>query len=105
MAKVKYTKDYFTKEEKELMRRVIDRIWDVIAYDVLVNNDGEPDESVTVPATEVAEYCLDADRWEAYGGTTKEEFRPLIDKLYALDGWDEWKKAVNDILPYKVYGY
>lgn len=76
------------------------RTWDAIGYDCLVNDMGEPDESVTMSRDEVMEIVADAGHMKMYGN----------DK----EAWEAWQKlpsyekkleAISGAFLYEIYGW
>jgi hypothetical protein len=60
----------FTGKDEKMDKRLMQaacRTWDVIGGDCLVNNMGEPDESMTLPRSHVIEIVGDADYMLMYG--------------------------------------
>jgi len=85
-----YTKDYFTDEEKQVLKRNVRKTWNNIASDYLSLGDGP------ISAVEGVQVCLDADRWRY--SDDGEAMPPIMDKLRAL-GWGtaSWAAAAHDI--------
>ena len=88
------------KEMKERMERMARRTWDQIAGDCLVNEDGEPDESVTLPRADVMEITCDADHMEMYG-RDKEAYEAWD----ALPNYEAKLEAISGAFTYETYGW
>lgn len=75
------------------------KTWQSIGADCLVNERGEPDESVTLSREEVIELVTDADRLVTYGGDDE-----AAKAYYNLD--DKDKDELSKLaFPFAQYGW
>ena len=88
--------------EKEMKRRIEDmanRTWDAIGADLLVDEDGNIDESASLPKDEVMEVVCDADRMEMYG-----DDKEAYETWKALPTYKDKQKAIDGAFPSEFYG-
>jgi len=89
----------FSELELGILSRTINRTWDTIASD-LFSAIGVAE----IDRYEVAETCLDADRWRE-NTQDKEAMEIIIEKLRKLGFYSaKWKAVIRKVLPYKTYG-
>lgn len=102
---VSLRKSVLPQEQQELLRNVIRRTWDVIAEDCLVDEYGNPDESMSISRYDMAELSLDADRWRDQLDKSEHHTIELI--LAKLPRWGstEWKFEIKQVTDYAEYGY
>ena len=89
--------------EKEMKRRIEDmasRTWDAIGADLLVDEDGNIDESMSIPKDEVMEVVCDADRMKMYGDDI--EAYEVWDKL---GSYNDKLKAISGAFLSEYYGW
>jgi hypothetical protein len=87
-------------EMQERIKRAALRVWDYIAADCLVNEEGEPDESVHMHRDQVVELVIDADRLRMYGGD-EEAAEVFYNKMGREARWNLMRSAFN----YETYGW
>lgn len=87
-----------------ILWEVINTVWNTIAEDMFVNDEGETDPSIVYKNTDVVELSLDADRWRGRTDHDDVIVGDLIKRLYSL-GVNERSELIDYILPYKTYGY
>ena len=94
--------DEFANGNMEMAKRAavaVERAWDTIAADCLVDEYGNNDESATMTQAEVLEMALDADRPEQYGHDEEAcEWLRTLDRTAQLE-------IARLNLTYSVYGY
>lgn len=76
--------------------------WQSIGHEFLVNEDGEPDETVVMDRNEVIECVLDANRLESFTATIDAAAYAIWAKWHNRN---EWKLIVNTALPFARCGY
>lgn len=89
------------EEFEERIIRAANRTWQVIGGDCLVNEDGEPDESVTMSRETVCEIVSDADYMLTHGGLSKEDMRRFYNELT----WEERRALMRKAFTYDTYGW
>jgi hypothetical protein len=97
-------KDLFelSDEMDERAKRAVNRTWDTIGGDCLVNDEGVPDESVSIPKSHMLELVMDANHMETYGDDNE---------ACAYVIWMKWqrpthyKKFVKKAFPFAKYGW
>jgi len=90
-----------TDEQRYALRSTLDQIWDTIGEDVLsLETNAVPE----VSRYDVAEMCLDADRWRD-SSSAKEMIEVMA--IFHEWGWmsPNMKKEIEIALPYNSYGY
>ena len=91
-----------TEEEKKLICRGINSVWNEIAYDLLEGN-----YKKTIPKSEVIEVCLDADRLRDVQhrphGVERDAWRELTARFYKLS-IEEQNKIAEGFSQYKRFG-
>ena len=85
---------------KRRIEDMAERTWNAIGADLLVDEDGNVDESKSIPKDEVMEVVADADRMEMYGDD-KEAYE-IWEKL---GSYDEKLKAISGAFTFEHYGY
>ena len=88
------------KEMKERMEQMASRTWDAIGGDMLVDEEGNMDESATMPKDHVIEVVCDADRMAMYG-----DDKEVYEVWKALSSYDEKLKAIEGAFTYEYYGW
>ena len=88
------------KDMKKRMERMARRTWDQIAGDCLVNEDGIPDESISMPRDDVMEIVCDADHMSMYGND-----KEAYEAWKALPSYDEKREAIGGAFTYESYGW
>lgn len=86
----------------QIVAKQIPVVWDAIAADVGSTLEGSlPGHSI--PAEDVVELCIDADRFQMFGNDDKgyaiEAYKKLLSKIQ----YDEFLKIVAAELPFKRY--
>jgi hypothetical protein len=89
-----------TPEEFKQASDALYRVWDQVASDALVDENGRPDEKMTMRRSEVFEIAMDANRPSSIGGLSRE----LEAKLYALSPAAQ-RRLMKAAFPYERYGY
>lgn len=88
------------EDMKRRIERMASRTWDAIGDDCLVNEDGMPDESVTLPRDHVIEIVCDADYMSMYGHD-EEAYKTWK----ALPSYEEKLAVIRGAFPCKTYGW
>lgn len=89
-----------TEEEEKLAINALNDVWQYIAGDCLVDENGHPDESKTLPRRDVFELCMDANRPSDIGKLSRE----LEQKLYDLSPAAQ-RSLAKKAFPYGRYGW
>jgi hypothetical protein len=89
----------FTAEELKTIQTAALRVWDEIAGDCLVDENGQPDESATLPRDQVVELVCDANRLEEALRHKHPELATRINNLYNISD------LVTPAFKHKIYGY
>jgi len=96
--------DTFSGISEEMDKRAIialDRTWDTIAFDVLVDDEGKYDERKCLPRSHVVELVQDCGHMETYGGDFDAACYVIwlsrFHKTY-------YKSFIKRAFPYKLYG-
>ena len=84
---------------KERIMRMANRTWDAIGGDVLVDDNGNPDESMSLPKDHVIEIVMDADHMMYHGGD--EEAYKVYEKL----SYEDKMTIMNEAFTYEYYGW
>jgi hypothetical protein len=97
-------KDLFevSDEMDERAKHAVNRTWDTIGSDCLVDDEGKQDESVSIKRNDMLELVMDANHMESYGDDN--EACAYIVWLK----WNRptyWKKFVKKAFPYERYGW
>jgi len=87
----------FTKEEKEILHRVMQNTWQYIGYDVLQLEGGG-----AVSRAIVMESIIDADRLRDQAKS--EDEKKVVDKFYSLKNYDAMKRIAVKAFPFTRYG-
>lgn len=90
--------------KKSFEERVIGsaiRTWDVIGGDCLVDENGYPDESVTLKRETVCEIVSDADYMQTHGDLSIEDMCRFYNDL----SWDERRALMRKAFTYETYGW
>jgi len=76
------------------------RTWNAIGADCLVNEDGQPDQSVTLSKEEVIELVVDAGRMLTYGGDME-----AAEVFYIQLTSHERDQIMTAAFPHEHYGW
>ena len=88
-----------TDDMKQRIAYALMRTWQAIGADCLVNEDGQPDESITLPRDHVIELVVDADRLHEYG-----QDKEAATAYYDLPQ-DERDEIDRLAFPFETYGW
>jgi hypothetical protein len=80
----------------------MNKTWDAIAGDCLVDDNGRADEHMSIPRSSVLELVLDADHMATYGGDGDAAAYTIMVKHYHPT---HWKRLLKLAFPYTKYGY
>jgi hypothetical protein len=96
-------KEMLTEAEMNELYKVINRVWQDVAADLASCDqyyweDDEYEESGIYSRYDVANLCLDADRWRGKGKDAVMEV--IMEKLH-VQGWNskEWEAQIDIVLP------
>jgi hypothetical protein len=97
-------KDLFelSKEMDDRAMYAVNRTWDTIGGDCLVNDMGEPDESVSIKRADMLELVMDANHMETYGGDHEAAAYVIWMKCQRPA---YYKKFIKKAFPYEKYGW
>lgn len=97
-------KDTFSNISVEMDKRAIsalNRTWDAIAFDVLVDDEGRYDERKCLPRSHVVELVRDCGHMEAYG----DDFDAACYVIW-LSRYHKtyYKNFIKEAFPFRLYG-
>jgi hypothetical protein len=97
--------DSFPGVSEELDKRAgiaANRTWEAIGMDVLVNDEGKPDESAVMNREDVLEIVRDTNHMETFGEDDEAaKYFVWVSRFHP----EHYKKLIKRVFPFERYGY
>ena len=90
----------FSDDLNSRAKQAMQQTWDCIAGDMLVDEEGRPDESKTLTRDEVLEVVLDADRMADYDADAA-RYTIWLSRFHK----EQYDRLVHSTFPYETFGY